>query len=175
MVVLESNYYSREANNTVATDYETWWRRVAVKSNERFIEAMRREHPEVPFDDGTKPMPVIGHVLLEADEDEAPEMEAPPIVWRQHAKPKVVIRTVTDIVRNVANEVARKHGLSDLEYLTSKRRTQGMARARQEVMAELRKLGWSLPRIGRIMNRDHSTISHGINMHRAREAGHASQ
>lgn len=45
-----------------------------------------------------------------------------------------------------------------------------LSRARQWVMAELRAAGWSLPRIGRFLGRDHTTVLHGLRCEAARRA-----
>lgn len=55
--------------------------------------------------------------------------------------------------------------------IISQRRTRKMAWPRQMVFAHVRKTyGLSMPHIGRLFGRDHSTVHHGIQQHEARMA-----
>lgn len=57
--------------------------------------------------------------------------------------------------------VARVHELP-LARLLSSQRDQHLVAARHAAMALLREIGLTLPEIGRALNRDHSTIHHGL-------------
>jgi len=74
------------------------------------------------------------------------------------------------LMRRVLDEVAAAAGVSVADILGPSRRARVVA-ARQAVMAVLHRRGWSSPRIGRALRRDHSTVLHGIRAHAARFAG----
>lgn len=46
-------------------------------------------------------------------------------------------------------------------------RRAGVSAARNELMWRLRQAGWSFPRIGRLLHRDHSTVMHGCRVYEA--------
>jgi hypothetical protein len=74
--------------------------------------------------------------------------------------------------RHAADQVLTAHAAGiTLDRLRSAARDPETVRARQAVMAGLADAGWSSPRIGRYLNRDHSTVLHGIARHRERTAG----
>lgn len=50
----------------------------------------------------------------------------------------------------------------DVEDITGPSRVRHVCEARWAVMRELRAAGKSTPRIGRLLNRDHSTVVHGL-------------
>lgn len=71
-----------------------------------------------------------------------------------------------DDVLEVLLRVAAKHQTS-ITKLLGHRRDKVSARARQEAYSEIYKLGgYSTTAIGKIFNRDHSTIVYGIKRHR---------
>ena len=71
-------------------------------------------------------------------------------------------------MREIAEQVARQHGLS-LAHLVGPQRAQRYSRPRQEAMWRMCEAGrWSLPRIGMFFDRDHTTILHGRRAHQAR-------
>lgn len=70
-------------------------------------------------------------------------------------------RTPKAIVAAIATEVAAGTGLP-LSSILSPRRDAALAQARQVVMFEARQRGLSYPAIGYAMNRDHTTIIHGV-------------
>ena len=57
--------------------------------------------------------------------------------------------------------IAREHGVTMAELMGVSRR-QKYCIARREIWRVLRDQGISLPRIGRMFNRDHTTILHGL-------------
>lgn len=60
------------------------------------------------------------------------------------------------------------------DTLIGRRRTRSIAEARHHLMWILRVvLGLSLPRIGSLLERDHTTIIHGVRKHAERMAGGA--
>jgi chromosomal replication initiator protein len=73
--------------------------------------------------------------------------------------------------REIAREVARKHGLS-FEELLGPGKAYRVSHPRQELMWRMhRELGLSTVRIGQLLGeRDHSTVSHGIRRHEERIA-----
>lgn len=71
-----------------------------------------------------------------------------------------------DDVREIGFRIADKHQIP-ITKLLGKRRDKISASARQEAYAEIYALGgYSTTAIGKIFNRDHSTIVYGIKRHR---------
>ena len=64
--------------------------------------------------------------------------------------------------KQIANVVARKHGVMPSELLVHGRGKRALVRARQEYWAVLRSQGRSYPEIGRLANRHHTTVLYGI-------------
>lgn len=62
----------------------------------------------------------------------------------------------------VLREIALRRGLT-LAQIRSRRKVAPILAARIEAIARLRALGFGVAQIGRILHRDHSTISHHIN------------
>jgi chromosomal replication initiation ATPase DnaA len=60
--------------------------------------------------------------------------------------------------------IALKHGLQR-EDLLGRQRFPRISRARQEAFYHFRRKGWSYTEIGRLFDRDHSTIIHGVEKH----------
>lgn len=63
--------------------------------------------------------------------------------------------------RQIIERVARLHSLTPAD-ISGPSRLAAHCAARWQVMRELRDKGLSTPAIGRILNRDHSTILHGL-------------
>ena len=82
---------------------------------------------------------------------------------------RVSIRLTRHTLSRVLEVVASRHGLTPDEVL-SQRRTRRIAYGRQELMAELRRLRYSLPEIGRMLGKDHTTVLHGVRAHERRQA-----
>jgi chromosomal replication initiation ATPase DnaA len=62
----------------------------------------------------------------------------------------------------IVDRISMESGISVSDILSTKR-PRPIAHARQDAMLAIREeLGWSLPRIGRIFGRDHTTVKHGI-------------
>lgn len=57
-----------------------------------------------------------------------------------------------------------------LDDLRAKDNRQAVSAARQELMWHLRMAGWSYPKIGRLLHRDHSTIYAGVQRWEGRSA-----
>lgn len=72
-----------------------------------------------------------------------------------------------DVVKIVLNEIAERHCVAR-ELLASDLRSNHLVKARQEAYFELYSLGFSSSHVGRILNRDHSTVLHGIKCHKDR-------
>ena len=65
-------------------------------------------------------------------------------------------------MRDIACRVAERHGLT-VDDLRGSDRTKRVAWPRQEAMAAIRETGrYSLPRIGKFFNRDHTTVIHAV-------------
>lgn len=74
--------------------------------------------------------------------------------------------------RQIASQVARKHGVS-MADLVSHRRDKQIAAARQEAMWRLKaETSMTLPAIGRRFNRDHTTVLYSVRKY-AQTAGSA--
>lgn len=67
----------------------------------------------------------------------------------------------------IFKEVASKHGMT-IEELREPNRTPRFCAARHEAMALAYAAGYSTPQIGRHIQRDHSTVHHGIQRHKER-------
>ena len=61
----------------------------------------------------------------------------------------------------IISSIARDHGLT-ADDLTGPSRVPAVCVVRRCAMKALRAKGWSTPRIGRLLNRDHSTVVHGL-------------
>lgn len=59
----------------------------------------------------------------------------------------------------IVQEICHKHGVTVNDVL-SRRRDKKTLAARFECYKALRGMGLSFPKIGKIMNRDHSTVCH---------------
>lgn len=95
----------------------------------------------------------------------APRVPAPP--------PLPLPGFTPEVVRDTLRAAAAAHGVT-VEDLRGAGREQRIAYARQDAMARLRGLDVygrrpSLAQVGRWLNRDHSTVLHGIRAHEARE------
>lgn len=63
--------------------------------------------------------------------------------------------------REIIARIAKLHDVEP-DDITGPSRASEICEARFCVMRELRAKGWSTPRIGRLLNRDHTTIVHGL-------------
>lgn len=82
--------------------------------------------------------------------------------------PAEVIRELRERdLYDLAATIAKAHQCT-VHELVSTRRTQAFCDARHELWAKLYSTGnWSLPRIGELCRRDHSTVMVGIRKHNA--------
>src|ERR1700730_10946094 len=72
--------------------------------------------------------------------------------------------------RSLVEQVAREYGTT-FDAILSMERTDKIVRARQDAMFRLRREeGCSSSLIGRLMQRDHSTVLHGVRAHEERIA-----
>ena len=60
-----------------------------------------------------------------------------------------------------------------LDELRSRDRSRELVEARQDVALALRRAGWTLTAIGKLLHRDHTTVIHGLRRAEAREDGPA--
>jgi len=78
------------------------------------------------------------------------------------------IRARVDVhLNSYVDDICARHGV-DLDDLRSNRRDLQAVRARQEVCGTLHDAGWSLNRIGRLLERHHTTILHAVRQWEAR-------
>ena len=124
-----------------------------------------RPVPPVPA-----PIPVASPVAAPADPNDGAVIAASvqAMVDRDYGRPQGVPdipgpTSTATTVRRILATVARMHGMT-VEDLKGPRRTARVVRARQDAMAAV----WlncsklSLPAIGRIMRRDHTTVLHAL-------------
>lgn len=78
-------------------------------------------------------------------------------------------RCVGPEARRIASQVAARYGLT-FEAMQGRARRREIAWVRQHVMHDLVQAGYSEPQIGRLLNRDASTISDGYYRHANRAA-----
>lgn len=84
-------------------------------------------------------------------------------LWKGEIDPKARLT-----MRQVIADVAEKHGVT-VAQLQGSSRERSLSYARQEAMYEARRITQkSLPLIGQYLNRDHTTILHGVRAHAAR-------
>lgn len=81
-------------------------------------------------------------------------------IMQAHARPLSMER--------IALDVALEHGIT-LAELTGPARHRRQAWPRQEAMARMHEAGYSLSQIARFLDRDHTTILHGVRAHKARQ------
>jgi chromosomal replication initiation ATPase DnaA len=84
-----------------------------------------------------------------------------------------------DLVRQLAREIAAKHGLTP-EGILGRARDDTTVMGRQELAWRLSRIvrsdgrrRFSMPQIGRYLDRDHTTIIHAIRAHEKRMGGPA--
>ena len=110
-----------------------------------------------------------------------PSLAVPALIYDEPIGPRkpvlcevVVPDSTPALVRKIVQEVGEKYGLSR-EQLCGEGRAAALVRARHELFWRLRReTTWSLPRLGRALNFDHTTLLNGIRKHQARldaEAG----
>jgi hypothetical protein len=79
--------------------------------------------------------------------------------------------TITKECELIADQVAKKHKI-DLSDITSNRRDRRTSAARQEIFWRCRhETSSSIPAIGRLFNRDHTTVLFGISQHQKKIDG----
>lgn len=73
------------------------------------------------------------------------------------------------LVKTLVADAAHVHRVRP-SAIMSKDRTARISNARDDVFLALRNHGWSYPRIGRSMGRDHTSVMAGVKRARARRA-----
>lgn len=141
-----------------------------------YVMAVYEAHPELmppeqrpaSFD----PYPKSGHLaaeiagLMMAKQEQA-ERESE-ITELCNALEQLNLNEGPDKAHKIARAVAKAHRVPWKEF-TSRRRNLAYAAARQHAMWEIHKhTKLTLPEIGRIFDRDHSTVLFGIRRHQAR-------
>lgn len=84
-------------------------------------------------------------------------------LWKGLITPRIARR---EEVEQVLAEVAGAHGVPPTAIKSATRRAK-VCSARDELCYRLRKMGWSTPRIGQFLNRDHTTILAADRRHKA--------
>ena len=69
---------------------------------------------------------------------------------------------------HVIKDVCSKHLIAE-SIIMSETRTRSVCHARHEIMHNLNEIGYSKVEIGVILNRDHTTVIHGIRKHLGQE------
>lgn len=87
----------------------------------------------------------------------------------RNAQARIDRMTLSPATHKIVSKAARDHGVSVREIM-GRSRIRPIAWARQQIMSDLAARGWSEPRIGNFLKRDHSTVHVGIKAHRARQA-----
>lgn len=76
-----------------------------------------------------------------------------------------LLKPISRPIHSLAAEICSKHDVT-LAQLQSPIRMKHIVRARWELMYRAnREIGATLPRIGHFLNRDHTTVLHGIRRH----------
>jgi len=73
-------------------------------------------------------------------------------------------QTIYGTAQRIIMDIARERGFT-ISDIKSPRREYKLVRARFEIMAALKASGLSFPQVGRLLNRDHSTVMHGVRKH----------
>ncbi|MEI4473552.1 helix-turn-helix domain-containing protein [Frigidibacter sp. MR17.24] len=76
-------------------------------------------------------------------------------------------RHATSIVFGVVRSAAARHGV-DWQQIYGPKRGADLCLARDEACHDLRDMGMAYAKIGRMLNRDHSTIISAVARHRSR-------
>lgn len=90
-----------------------------------------------------------------------PEPEKPPV-------PEVIDHSTLGLMSKTAQQIAERYGIT-LADLKSPSRLKRIVHARHEFMAECAAVGRSTPQIGEFLDRDHSTVIHGVRAHKKRQ------
>lgn len=93
------------------------------------------------------------------------------------AETKVPFQSPRDALHSLSYVVALEHGVM-VEDLTGNSRAKEDAQARQDFMWKARQMTkadgsprFSFPQIGRFLNRDHTSVMHGVEAHAKRARG----
>ena len=110
----------------------------------------------------TVPPPEIRPLLVvkpaEPEPDEAPDLRSPLLAGAPLGRS-----------RGLLEPVLQRHGIT-WKQVAGKVRVTAIVAARHECMWVLRHAGMSFPKIGRFMNRDHTTVLHGVRQHELRRS-----
>lgn len=91
--------------------------------------------------------------------------------WKDNPKASDAILTSEKLSDRILREVCERHKI-DLHDVLSNRRTKNLVTARFEIAFRLKsETLFSLPQIGKIMNRDHTSILHAIRRYEAHRDG----
>lgn len=83
-------------------------------------------------------------------------------LFERYAKTNNGIVSYSLVVKEIIRDTMERTGYT-IEELISDRRHQPLVEARQELYWQIYKnTNWSLPRIGKLFNKDHTTILHGL-------------
>lgn len=130
-----------------------------IERNREFLLALHRAHPKM-----TKALLEQADALTASE----PEPEPEPCITDNFVTYDIDVTAPALPARAIANEVAGRHGV-DPDRLFSATRARPVAYARQEAFYLIRdRLNYALTQIGRIFDRDHATVLHGIQAHASR-------
>lgn len=116
----------------------------------RLVDALEREHPEQEHEPEGLRLP------------DQPEMRIhDPDGGRRRWRRKPGQASVAE-AKDIINRVAAKHLLHPNDITAQRRSTVKVSAARKETYVALRRVGWSYPRIARLVGRDHTTIRYGV-------------
>lgn len=106
------------------------------------------------------------HTVLVAIEVDEHELSRPDLLDDVLAQARDVVSPVLrdrldQALTGEVGQVLQRHQV-DLEQLRARSRAVHLTRARQELCWVLHRGGWSLKRIGRLLDRDHSTVLHAV-------------
>ena len=141
---------------------------------EDLLERLREHHPDAEQKQGWRSMDLPLPKVERPGPEKVPEpFLSPPDLTAIRAVPVSALR---DEVRRAISYIAVAHDVS-VDDIMSQSRRRTVNRARHEAFALLRSANYSYQKIGRVFQRDHSTVLHGVRMHaeRQRGAGHGPQ
>jgi len=93
----------------------------------------------------------------------APPPPPPPIPPepKPDLRPPLLAGAPVGPIREVIEPILQRHELTWLE-ISSAKRSNRLVACRHECMWEMRRAGMSYPTIGTLLNRDHTTVIHGV-------------
>ena len=141
-------------------------------ARQRIRWAERRRQRELAAKAAEKPAPIIVHIPIAVERDLVQALDhASTVLSLAMFCMMNNLRVPGDVSQEIIRETAIKHGL-EVEDITGPRRRQALVIARHEAMYRIHqeRKNMSLPMIGRLFHRDHTTVLSGIRAHARRAA-----